>query len=157
METPLQQQIEQLVTDNRGYKPRTPFSISSSHLQTIELGLQLTLGQMDVLDQKVNDSYDFIWLAGKNMQRKYELVGIPLSVITTPEGFVKAIHAAFHEPSVEALTAAFPQIDYRAYLERLIKHYNHLFDNKIENFFPIDRRIKVKKNFPSYINYMNII
>ena len=93
--TPIQRQIEDVVTNGRGYDRRNTEKTPERLINT-EIGVQITLTNMDVGDAKLDmDAFCYIIPRIEALIKKFDKTGIPLEVITDAEGFRRAFDSAY--------------------------------------------------------------
>lgn len=93
--TQTQIDIENLVSDNRGYDRRNTDTIPFN-LMDKEMGLQVALANMDVVDSKLG-LYDILGFSSRldMVLKKFNNSGISLYSVTSPDGFKAAIDSAY--------------------------------------------------------------
>lgn len=98
-QTPIQRQIENLVTSGRGYDRRNT-SRTPYRLLDTEVGVQIALCNMDTSDGKL-DMYTVIGFSSQleAMLKKFDDASIPIDVITDANGFKKAFDSTYASKS----------------------------------------------------------
>jgi hypothetical protein len=96
--TKIQMQIEDTVTNSRGYERKNHLGVPSYLLNT-EIGLQISLLTKDCYDHKISPDKAIEFMPQLEvMIKKFRDAGIPLGTITTAEGFKEAFNAAYLIP-----------------------------------------------------------
>ncbi|MFA5856393.1 MAG: hypothetical protein WC867_03480 [Candidatus Pacearchaeota archaeon] len=146
--TPIQKHIEYIVTNGRGYdRYKSNYLIDEE--KNTEIGLQITLARMDVMDSKLNEK-DII-LFEKQLEKlidTYETLGLKLSDIKTADQFDSALNY-FNKESLINKVRPLRWNEPIKHLNQPYKNHSILKELQLDYLganVPFDMQLNVKKN-----------